>query len=178
MKRLWISLLVLVSLIAVFFIFIFSGAYDISATKPHYRFTRWIINTLVDNSVKHHAKDIKAPNLNDTSLVRIGFSHYNEMCSGCHSTPGVEQNEVVKSFYPRPPKLVRVINEWTPSELFWMTKNGIKMSGMPAFGTTHSDKEIWAIVAFMQKLPAMTKEQYENLVEAEKNKSAETEQQK
>ncbi len=100
------------------------------------------------------------------------------MCSGCHSTPGVEQNEVVKSFYPRPPKLVRVINEWTPSELFWMTKNGIKMSGMPAFGTTHSDKEIWAIVAFIQKLPAMTKEQYENLVEAEKNKSAETEQQK
>jgi mono/diheme cytochrome c family protein len=51
----------------------------------------------------------------------------------------------------------------TPPELFWILKHGIKMTGMPSWGD-HGDDELWAVVAFLQKLPSMTKEDYAKLV--------------
>jgi mono/diheme cytochrome c family protein len=149
-----------------FLIFIYSGLYNMSATSHHNKLTLWMINTLRDNSMKYHANDpnIKPPDLSDTSLIKTGFLHYSRMCAGCHGAPGIEQGEIaVKGFYPHPPKLVRTAKEFTPQQLFWITKNGLKMTAMPAFGTTHTDDLIWAIVAFTQKLPDMTKEQYQLL---------------
>jgi mono/diheme cytochrome c family protein len=53
--------------------------------------------------------------------------------------------------------------DWSTANLFWIVKNGIKMTGMPAFGPTHDDKTIWNIVAFVNQLPNMTAEQYRAL---------------
>lgn len=49
---------------------------------------------------------------------------------------------------------------WTPSQIFWIVKNGVRMTGMPAFGPTHDDDRIWAIVAFVQTLQGMSSDQY------------------
>jgi mono/diheme cytochrome c family protein len=155
---------VLVILLLGALIFVYSGLYNMGATAHHNKITLWMINTLRDNSIKYHANDssIKPPDLSDTSLIKTGFVHYREMCVGCHGAPGIEQGEIlVKGLYPRPPKLVRTAKEFTPQQLFWITKNGLKMTAMPAFGPTHSDDLIWAMVAFTQKLPNMTKEQYQ-----------------
>jgi mono/diheme cytochrome c family protein len=154
---------VLVILIVGSLIFIYSGLYNMSATDHHNKLTLWMINTLRDNSIEHHAKDssIKPPNLSDTSLIKTGFTHYSRMCSGCHGAPGKEQGEMaVKGFYPRPPQLVRTAKEFTSQQLFWIIKNGLKMTAMPAYGPTHPDDMIWAIVAFTKTLPNMTAEQY------------------
>jgi mono/diheme cytochrome c family protein len=129
-----------------------------------------MINTLKDNSIEKRSSDIKVPNnLNDTSLVKIGFEHYREMCQGCHGAPGIERNEIGQGLYPKPPNLAHSAKEMPASELFWITKNGIKLTGMPAFGKTHSDDKIWAIVAFMKTLPSMSKEQYQTLNDLYKN---------
>jgi Cytochrome C oxidase, cbb3-type, subunit III len=56
--------------------------------------------------------------------------------------------------------LQETVQEWTPAELYWIIKNGVRMTGMPAWGATHNNKEIWAIVAFLGKLPEMTAEHY------------------
>jgi len=47
--------------------------------------------------------------------------------------------------------------------LFWVIKNGVKMTAMPAWGPTHSDQKIWAMVAFLEKLPHMTAAQYQEM---------------
>jgi hypothetical protein len=48
-----------------------------------------------------------------------------------------------------------------PRELFWVVKNGIKMTGMPSFGAAGvPDKEIWSIVAFLKKLPSVSEADY------------------
>ena len=49
-------------------------------------------------------------------------------------------------------------------ETFWVIKHGIKMSGMPAWGTSHDDQTLWAITAFVMRLPNMTPEQYKTIV--------------
>ena len=164
----------LVILIVGSFIFIYSGIYNMSATAHHSKLTLWMINTLRDNSIKYYATDsnLKTPDLSDSSLIKIGFVHYREMCAGCHGAPGIEQSEIiVKGLYPHPPKLTRAVKDWTPRQLFWITKYGLKMTGMPAFGTTHSDDMIWAMVAFAEKLPTMTKEQYQILDNKTKGES-------
>jgi mono/diheme cytochrome c family protein len=56
--------------------------------------------------------------------------------------------------------------EWSDAELFWIVKNGIKMTGMPAFGPTHGDEDLWAIVAIMKELPELSEEAYAERVEA------------
>ena len=49
--------------------------------------------------------------------------------------------------------------------MFWVIKNGLKMTGMPSWAD-HSDEEIWATVAFLKKLPGMTPEEYAKLIMA------------
>ncbi len=150
-----ISFLVVVSLLGI--LYLYSGFYDISAVTPHNSITRWLISTTMDNSVHHHAKDVTVPsNLNDPEMLKVGFQHYREMCKGCHGGPGIDRGMTAMSMYPHPPKLVRAAEEWSPADLFWITKNGIKMTGMPAFGKTHSDEKIWAIVSFLDKMPSMS----------------------
>ena len=163
MKKFWGIFITIGVLIAAFLIFIYSGIYNVSAMVPHNKLTLWVINTVKDNSIEHHSKNIKIPNLNDSSMVMTGFDHYREMCVGCHGAPGIKRDEGGQGLYPHPPNLAHSAVEMPASQLFWITKNGIKFTGMPAFGKTHSDKKIWDIVAFLKKLPGMTKEQYSAL---------------
>ncbi len=145
-------------------IFIYSGVYNVTAMEPHIGIVKWVLSTTSDNSVSHHAKDIiNVPNLNDTALVKIGFMHYREMCAGCHGAPGQDRSEMGKGLYPKAPNLAHSAKEMSPKELFWVTKYGIKDTGMPAWGVTHPDNKIWAIVAFMKKLPDMSPQTYKQM---------------
>jgi mono/diheme cytochrome c family protein len=64
---------------------------------------------------------------------------------------------------PKPP-ILALLPPGSPAEEFWIVKHGIKMTGMPAWGVTHSDAEIWNIVAFLQKLPSLSPVQYRAIV--------------
>lgn len=149
------ALVLILLMIAAGTALLYSGRYDISAAHPHWPLVKNGISILVDRSVKHHAKDIAVPMLEDTAMVRLGFQHYQEMCVDCHGAPGVAHEEFAEGLYPRAPKLKKAAEEWSPAELYWMTRYGIKMSGMPAFGGTHGEHELWAIVAFLEKLPTL-----------------------
>jgi mono/diheme cytochrome c family protein len=141
----------------------FSGVVNIAATNPHNPMTAFVLSTTMDNSVRYHAKGITAPPLDDPQMVMEGFRHYREMCVGCHLAPGIRSTEIRKGLMPKPPKLQEAVEEWKPNELFWVIKNGVRMTGMPAWGPTHSDRKIWAMVAFLEKLPHMTVEQYKEM---------------
>jgi len=107
-------------------------------------------------------KEVVVPNnLTDTVMIVSGFKHYNEMCSICHGAPGLKTNEMVEGLYPKPPELYKHADEDDAQEFFWIIKNGIKMTSMPAFKPTHNDEELWAITAFItHKLPKMTPDEY------------------
>ena len=145
-------------------LFIYSGIYNVAATYPDSAPVAWVLSTVTDNSVKRHARGIKVPPLDDPAMIEKGVSHYQRMCLYCHGAPGVKIGPIGKQLNPAPPEMTEIAAEWAPNELFWITKNGIRMTGMPAWGVTHSDKEIWAIVAFVDKMPKMTPEQYKAMV--------------
>jgi len=79
----------------------------------------------------------------------------------CHGAPGAKWAKFSEGLRPDPPDLKDVGNQLEPGQLFWVVKNGIKMTGMPSFGLIKvEDKEIWTIVAFIKKLPTVSPEDY------------------
>ena len=144
--------------------FIYSGMFNVAANDPHWSITHAVLDRARVRSIKAHAAAIKSPDtLDEHQKVVAGTSHFADHCSSCHTAPGVEASELAKGMYPKPPALTAAAKQWSPGELFWIIRNGIKMSGMPAW-PEHSDDDIWSIIAFLQKLPNMSEQDYGNLV--------------
>lgn len=85
-----------------------------------------------------------------------------QMSLACHAAPGREASVIRKGLNPKLDK--EQTQSRSHAELFWIVKHGIKMTGMPTFGPTHKDEEIWALVAFLQKLPEVSPENYHQMV--------------
>lgn len=144
--------------------FIWFGVYDVSATRPHWPLSYWVMETVRVRSVKAHAAGIMPPSgLADEVNVLAGVEHFAAHCASCHGAPGVPRGDIAAGLYPRPADLRDSVKRYTPGELFWIVKNGIKMSGMPAW-SDHADDELWATVAFIEKLPQMSEADYGKLI--------------
>jgi mono/diheme cytochrome c family protein len=145
---------------------IYAGLYNIAADVPHTQPVYWLLETARERSVAVRATNIEVPDdLDNDDRVVSGAGQYAEMCAGCHLAPGMKRTEVSRGLYPRAPELRRG-TELTPAEKFWVAKHGIKATGMPAWGVTHSDEMLWDVVAFLQKLPDLTPDQYRALVKS------------
>ncbi len=146
--------------------FAYSGIYDVSAGSSHSSMVNWLLSTTSHASIERRAKDIEVPNLSDDAMARAGVNDFNGMCAGCHGAPGRDPEAMGQGLNPPPPDLAESASEMSPAELFWVTKNGIKMTGMPAWGATHDDDGIWPVVAFMTKLPELNASQYQELIDS------------
>jgi len=167
--------LIITSLVALFIgvIALGSGAYNMAATEKHWLITEKIIEWVRDSSIKSRAKDLQAPSLDNKDLIFAGAEHYAAMCTECHSAPGHELTELSQGLYPQAPifykhepttdteKKVEHIKTY-----FWVIKNGLKMTAMPAWGLSHDDETIWAMAIFVEKLKGMTAEQYDKLIDS------------
>ncbi len=133
--------------------FAYSGLYDVGASSPHSGFVNWLLSTTSHASVERRSRDIEVPDLEAEALQLAGVNDFNGMCAGCHGAPGQDPEAMGQGLNPPAPDLAVSAAEMTPAELFWVTKNGIKMTGMPAWGATHDDDALWPVVALMKKLP-------------------------
>jgi mono/diheme cytochrome c family protein len=164
-------------IIVVEIMFVFAGLYsgfvDVSASRPEGGLGRWFLATARDRSIRLRAANISVPPLDDTLLVSKGFDHYNEMCVSCHGAPGREPDEIAMGLNPPAPVLTQSSGGRGAAETFLIIKNGIKMTGMPAWGPTHDDSTIWAMVAFVRRLPQITPEQYKQMQKTGRNEEME-----
>jgi mono/diheme cytochrome c family protein len=164
MKKVILTIIILL-LLEVFgaFFLVYSGAYNVSMLNHDTPFINQLLDEGRERSIKQNAVGITVPPLDDPARVRAGSAHYKEMCAQCHGAPGVHPGEIARGLWPEAPDLEMFASDWTPAQLFWITKNGIKFSAMPAWGPTHSDDKIWDIVAFMQKLPKLSDKEYQQM---------------
>lgn len=78
----------------------------------------------------------------------------------------MESTALREGLNPKPPRLTEHAAHHGLKEQFWIVKHGIKMTGMPAWGETHTDEELWDTVAFVSKSPKMSPEAFQNYVSA------------
>ena len=139
---------------------IYSGVYDVSAASQHTAPVYWALEIGMLKAVQRRARGIEAPPLDDPQLVRRGFVLHRAACVQCHGAPGVAPDAAGQGLLPVPNNLVQTAREWRAAEIYWVTRNGLKMTGMPAWGMRFTDDELWAIVAFVKTLPQLTAARY------------------
>ncbi len=146
---------VLVGLAIAGFVFA-TGRFNVAATAPPDladKLAPWVL----DKSIERGAKSVTDPVSKDPNAVALGLSHYRENCLPCHGAPGVDPAEFHEGMNPAPPDIdSQDLQHSSDAELFWVIKNGIRMTGMPAFGVNHKDEEIRHIVAFVRHAPQLT----------------------
>ena len=144
-----------------------SGVVSIRASGGHLAVVTWALKVSMRRSVAARATDITAPPLDDPALVLEGAGQYELACRACHGSPHLPTSRLAGSMLPPPPYLPRTVRAWSDAELFEIVKHGIKFTGMPAWPSPRRDDEVWAMVAFLRALPAMSGPAYRDLVWAD-----------
>ena len=167
MKSMGIAISIVLVIGAGALLYAWTGWYHIGATVPHWDLTSGFIEMVRDRSIVSQSGDIRMPDLDKAEVRSRALPHYQEMCRYCHGAPGYGPKEFASGLYPLPPEMTdgQLQEEWNSAQIYWIIKHGIKMTGMPAFGPTHTDRELWGLVALTEQMPRMTPDQYEQALE-------------
>jgi mono/diheme cytochrome c family protein len=150
---------------AVAFLFVRLGLYDLAATRQHTAPVFKLLDYAMRRSVQAHADDTRSPppDLENPARIREGAAHFRAHCLQCHGAPGVAPDALAFGLRPAPANLLPAGRNWKPKEIFWVVKHGIKMTGMPAWTYRLDDAQIWAVVAFVRRMPKLTPREYAEL---------------
>lgn len=102
--------------------------------------------------VARSAREASPPQpANDAASAAIGGMQFRGRCASCHGLDGRTPTDVGRWMYPRVPDLGSpAAQQWSDAELFWIIKHGIRLTGMPGFGKTLSDEDIWHLVHYVR----------------------------
>ena len=139
------------------------GIYNVAASRGHWWITDWLLAFGMRQSVATHSLSVEPPPLDDDNHIRLGAAHFHGGCAHCHGAPGIPRNPLVQGMLPIPPDLSGVSGQWKDRELFWIVKHGIKYTGMPSWPSLQRDDEVWAVTAFLKRLPALDAAGYREL---------------
>jgi len=90
---------------------------------------------------------------NFSQSVMIGEMQSRARCASCHGLDGRTASDIGSAMYPRASDLgSREVQTWSDAELFWIIQNGIRLTGMPGFGKSLSDQQIWPLVDYVRTL--------------------------
>jgi len=145
-------------------IFFFGGFFNVAAIQEDPGIVNWALVKVRMASIARHANVTPMVNLDDPAIIQAGARAFaTRGCVDCHGAPGVPWEKFSEGLNPDPPDLNEVGPQREPGQLFWVIKNGIKMTAMPSFGKIGvEDKEIWSIVAFVKKLPNVSEVEFKS----------------
>lgn len=148
-------------------LFVSAGLMPIAASAGHWPITKVFLKFTMRSSVRTQTLGMDVPPLDDPALVLKGAGHYATGCLPCHGAPGQPRSLIVQQMLPEPPYLPPLIPELAPEELYWVVKHGIKYTAMPAWVAQQRDDEVWAMVAFLRRLPQLDAAQFRQLAYGE-----------
>lgn len=140
---------------------LWNGFVPISAVPSEHPALQWLLHSSYEQAVRRAATQVKKPE--PWPFAEQGASaaaDFHAMCASCHTPPGEALSVQVQGMNPQPPRFSELMQRRSPTEAFWVIKHGVRMTGMPAFGPTHSDEQLWPLVAFLQQGSEMSAEEY------------------
>lgn len=165
---LWGALVAILGVVLLGTVFVFSGLYNVAASARHFDISNALIRLTLRRSVEMRSLSVTPPgDLSDTRLARLGARHFALGCAPCHASPVSAQSPVAAGMYPAPPLLTEAVETWRTEELFWIVRHGLKFTGMPSWPAEERGDEIWALVAFLERLPGMSERDYAALAGTE-----------
>jgi len=112
-------------------------------------------------AIPSSARKLQDPVTDTPENLRDARLHFADHCAICHANDGSCDTPFGRNLYPKPPDLRRAqTQKLTDGEIFWIIENGVRFTGMPAFGGGHgSEEDSWKLVRFIRHLPQLTDEE-------------------
>jgi mono/diheme cytochrome c family protein len=157
--------------IAIGLLLLFIGALGLGAYMMHHMMERGfstrtepilmekaLATTIRGRAIPSRCKTMKNPVAATPEVIHEGMAHWADHCAACHANNGSGDTMYGKTMYPRPPDMrQKDTQEMSDGELYYTIKNGIRLSGMPAFGDPGDDDlDSWKLVAFIRHLPTLS----------------------
>jgi len=110
-------------------------------------------------AVPRNQRDATNPVVSSPEMLADARAHFADHCATCHSNNGSGQTQIGRNLFPKAPDLrQKDTQSLSDGELFYIIHNGIRFTGMPAWGagTPEEDRESWTLVHFIRHLPNLT----------------------
>jgi mono/diheme cytochrome c family protein len=122
---------------------------------------KMLATTIRGQAIPSRYKAMKNPVASTPEVVHEGMAHWADHCTACHANNGSGDTMYGKTMYPRPPDMrQKDTQEMSDGELYYTIKNGIRLSGMPAFGDPGDDDlDSWKLVTFIRHLPTLSNQE-------------------
>ena len=109
------------------------------------------------------AKNQANPVADSAEVQREARLHFADHCAMCHGNDGSGDVPIGRGLYPKPPDLCGArTQKLSDGEIFWIIENGVRFTGMPAFGGANehgSSEDSWKLVRLIRHLPQLTPEE-------------------
>lgn len=138
------------------------SAHGFSANEPPGRLERWLARRARSAAVPSDARAHANPVANTPEVLAQARAHWADHCAVCHGNDGAGDTQMGKRTYPPAPDMREPETQhMTDGELFYIIQNGIRLSGMPAWGSgsLHDEEDSWKLVHFIRHLPQLTIEE-------------------
>lgn len=107
---------------------------------------------------------LKNPLPNSPEVLAEGRAHWADHCASCHANDGSGKTQIGQNLYPRAPDMRLPATQLQPDgALFYVIQNGVRLTGMPAWGSPGTEDESWALVRFIRHLPRLTPAELEEM---------------
>jgi len=146
--------------------FIWIGARGLSARADPGRLETAVARTMRHLAVPRADRDRQSPMAATRETIAAGMAHFADHCASCHANDGSGETAIGRGLYPKPPDMRQEATQsLRDGELFHIIENGVRLTGMPAFGsgTPEGAEETWHLVHFIRELPRLTPGQIEEM---------------
>ena len=158
---LWILLAVVIAGIAYGAMVIHGG---FSTKDPPSALETAIARATRNWSIPSSAKDAKNPYPATPENLTAGLEHFADHCATCHANDGSGNSEIGPNLYPRAPDMRRAeTQDLTDGEIFYIINNGVRMTGMPGWGKSHTAEDTWKLTLFVKHLPHLSDEEKKDM---------------
>ncbi len=168
MRRLlsWLGVLTLLAVVAAGVSLAMLLKRGVSARAEPWAVEAWTARRLRHLAIPGPERDRSNPVSTTDESVAQGCAHFADHCAVCHGNDGAGDTAFGRGLYPPPPDMREAsTQELSDGELFWIIRNGIRFTGMPAFGSApaEEDEETWQLVQFIRRLPRLTPEELQQM---------------
>jgi mono/diheme cytochrome c family protein len=128
----------------------------------------WVARYVLRGWVRANAPDQRNPLTGTSDNLQEGEHEYDEHCAVCHGLDGSGENRIGAEFYPPVVRLSKGAAFLSDGALYFIVSNGIRMTGMPGFGTRHNSDELWKIILWVRHFPDLTPQERARIQTKEK----------
>ncbi len=166
MRRKTTFLLAVMALGGLAYLAVAVSRYGFSAREKPSRFEQFLARHARKIATPAGAKELKNPHAVTPESMAAARAHWVDHCATCHALNGNGNSVLGRNLYPPAADMRQAyVQDLTDGELYYIISNGVRFTGMPAWGGEHSPEETWQLVSFLRRLPMLSPEELKEMEE-------------